>query len=96
MRLQRRRLADGRVEPVGPQHSWNADFIVSNWLLFNLQLHSDHHAQVERPFEKLPSIQEAPQLPAGYPTLVLAALVPPLWFALMDQRLPPGLAGAPA
>lgn len=94
--LRRQRLADGRVEPVGPQHSWNADFIVSNWLLFNLQLHSDHHAHVERPFETLRSIPEAPQLPAGYPTLVLAALVPPLWFALMDRRLPPGTAGAPA
>jgi alkane 1-monooxygenase len=94
--LRRRRLIDGRIEPVGPQHSWNADFIVSNWLLFNLQLHSDHHAHVERPFETLRSIPEAPQLPAGYPTLVLAALVPPLWFALMDRRLPPDPAGAPA
>ena len=86
--LRRRRHAGGRPEPVAPHHSWNADFIVSNWLLFNLQLHSDHHAHVDRPFETLRSMRQAPQLPAGYPTMVLVALVPPLWFALMDARVP--------
>lgn len=86
--LRRARLASGRPEPVAPRHSWNADFLISNWLLFNLQLHSDHHAHVERPFESLRSMPQAPQLPAGYPTMVLAALLPPLWFALMDRRVP--------
>ncbi len=86
--LRRRQLPSGRPEPVAPQHSWNADFLVSNWLLFNLQLHSDHHAHVERPFESLRSMPQAPQLPAGYPTMVLVALVPALWFALMDSRFP--------
>lgn len=86
--LRRRLLPGGRAEPVAPQHSWNADFAVSNWLLFNLQLHSDHHAHVERPYEALRSMPQAPQLPAGYPTMVLAALLPPLWFALMDPRVP--------
>jgi alkane 1-monooxygenase len=87
--LQRRRLANGRLEPVAPHHSWNADFTISNWLLFNLQLHSDHHAHVQRPFEALRTMPQAPQLPAGYPALVLVALLPPLWFALMDRRVPP-------
>lgn len=87
--LQRRRLANGRPEPVAPHHSWNADFTISNWLLFNLQLHSDHHAHVQRPFEALRTMPQAPQLPAGYPALVLVALLPPLWFALMDRRVPP-------
>jgi alkane 1-monooxygenase len=90
--LQRRRLANGRPEPVAPHHSWNADFTISNWLLFNLQLHSDHHAHVQRPFEALRTMPQAPQLPAGYPTLVLVALLPPLWFALMDRRVPPTVA----
>jgi len=95
--LRRRRLDGGRFEPVAPHHSWNADFTISNWLLFNLQLHSDHHAHVERPFEALRSMPQAPQLPAGYPTMVLVALLPPLWFALMDQRLPSnGAAGQAA
>jgi alkane 1-monooxygenase len=86
--LRRRRDAGGRYEPVLPEHSWNADFPVSNWLLFNLQLHSDHHAHVARPFEALRSMPQAPQLPAGYPTMLLVALVPPLWFRVMHPRLP--------
>jgi alkane 1-monooxygenase len=86
--LQRRRF-DDRYEPVREQHSWNADFTVSNWILFNLQLHSDHHAHMQRPYEQLRSAPMAPQLPAGYPTMVLLALVPPLWFAAMDSRIPP-------
>ncbi|MGB3427685.1 MAG: alkane 1-monooxygenase [Burkholderiaceae bacterium] len=85
--LQRRRI-DGRYEPVREEHSWNADFTVSNWVLFNLQLHSDHHAHMNRPFEQLRTVADAPQLPAGYPAMVLLALVPPLWFAVMDPRLP--------
>lgn len=85
--LQRRRV-DGRYEPVREEHSWNADFAVSNWVLFNLQLHSDHHAHMNKPFEQLQTVPTAPQLPAGYATMVLLALLPPLWFAVMDSRVP--------
>ena len=83
-----RRRVDGRYEPVREEHSWNADFAVSNWVLFNLQLHSDHHAHMNKPFEQLRTVPDAPQLPAGYPTMVLLALLPPLWFAVMDSRVP--------
>ena len=85
--LQRRRVG-GRYEPVREEHSWNADFTVSNWVLFNLQLHSDHHAHMNKPFEQLRTVADAPQLPAGYPAMILLALVPPLWFAVMDSRVP--------
>jgi alkane 1-monooxygenase len=86
--LQRRRV-DGLYEPVHERHSWNADFTVSNWILFNLQLHSDHHTHMRRPYEQLRSAPDAPQLPAGYPAMLMLALVPPLWFAAMDRRIPP-------
>jgi alkane 1-monooxygenase len=85
--LQRRRIG-GRYEPVAPRHSWDADHAVSNFLLFNLQRHADHHAEMQRPFETLRPSPDAPQLPAGYPLMIPIALVPPLWFALMDARLP--------
>lgn len=85
--LQRRRIGSG-YERVREEHSWNANYVVSNWLLFNLQLHPDHHTNVQRPFEQLRSVASAPQLPAGYPTMILLALVPPAWFAVMDRRLP--------
>jgi alkane 1-monooxygenase len=43
---------------------------------------------MNKPFEQLRTVPEAPQLPAGYPTMVLLALLPPLWFAVMDPRVP--------
>lgn len=83
----RRRREGARYEPVSIGHSWNADFAASNWFLLNLQLHSDHHAHMARPYEQLRTQREAPQLPAGYPAMVLLALVPPLWFRVMNRRL---------
>lgn len=85
--LQRQRAGE-RYEPVREEHSWNADFTFSNWILFNLQLHSDHHANMQRPYEQLRSVPTAPQLPAGYPAMTLLALIPPAWFAVMDHRIP--------
>ena len=51
--LTRRHLGGGRYEPVLPHHSWNADHRASNWLLINLQRHSDHHVKPDRRFPLL-------------------------------------------
>jgi alkane 1-monooxygenase len=85
--LERARRPDGRYEPVDERHSWNADTAVVNAFLLNLQRHSDHHAHGGTPYVGLSSAPAAPQLPAGYGTMVLLALAPPLWRAVMDPRL---------
>lgn len=87
--LERQEVGAGRYETVGPQHSWNSSYLVSNAYLFNLARHSDHHFLASRPYEMLRHWDEteAPQLPAGYPAMLLAALVPPLWFRIMDPRV---------
>jgi alkane 1-monooxygenase len=85
--LRRRRAADGRYERVGQQHSWNSSHRLSNWMTFNLQRHSHHHAQVMHHYQELEHAPAAPQLPAGYASMVLLALVPPLWRSVMDPRL---------
>ncbi len=87
--LVRRRLADGRYEPVRPHHSWNSAERASNWLLINLQRHSDHHYKPDRPFPLLQTYDEdeAPRLPAGYPVMTVAAMIPPLWRRIMDPRV---------
>jgi alkane 1-monooxygenase len=77
----------GRWEPVGPQHSWNSDHRLSRAMLFELPRHTDHHMNAGRSYSTLQSVDHAPQLPAGYPTMVLIALVPPLWFRLMNPRV---------
>lgn len=82
--LQRKRLANGRFERVQPRHSWNASHKISNWMLINLARHSDHHAYAARPFYALRHHEDVPQMPSGYGAMFLLALVPPLWFAVMD------------
>jgi alkane 1-monooxygenase len=87
--LTREHLGDGRYEHVKPHHSWNADHRVSNWLLINLQRHSDHHYKPDRRFPLLQShaADRAPQLPFGYPAMTVAAMIPPLWRRAMNPRV---------
>jgi alkane 1-monooxygenase len=84
--LQRRVGPDGRREPFGVQHAWNADHVLSNSVLANLQRHSDHHMRALTPFPELRALP-GPQLPTGYAGCIWLAAVPALWFAVMDRRL---------
>ncbi|AXI44877.1 alkane 1-monooxygenase [Sulfitobacter sp. SK012] len=87
--LTRKHLADGKYEHVQPRHSWNAAHRATNWLLINLQRHSDHHYKPDRRFPMLQTYgsSEAPQLPYGYPVMTMAAMVPPLWRRFMNPRV---------
>lgn len=104
--LRRRTLPDGRLEPVGPQHSWNTPHWFSSALTLNAPRHSDHHVNPGRIYPALRLRRDVmPCLP--YPLAVMAALslVPPLRRRVMNPRLdkwapPPGanetlLASAP-
>jgi alkane 1-monooxygenase len=87
--LTRKHLGDGKYEHVHPRHSWNASHKASNWLLINLQRHSDHHYKPDRRYPLLQTYEkdEAPQLPYGYPVMGIAALIPPLWRRMMHPRI---------
>jgi alkane 1-monooxygenase len=87
--LTRKHLGNGKYEHVQPRHSWNASHRVSNWLLINLQRHSDHHYKPSRRFPLLQTWSEAdaPQLPLGYPAMTAIALFPPLWRRHMNPRV---------
>lgn len=87
--LTRKHLGDGKYEHVLPRHSWNASQLASNWLLINLQRHSDHHYKPDRRFPLLQTYDEedAPQLPYGYPIMTMAAMIPPLWLRVMNPRV---------
>jgi len=87
--LTRKYLGDGKYEHVRPRHSWNAAQKASNWLLINLQRHSDHHYKPDRRFPLLQhhSDDAAPQLPFGYPVMTVAAMIPPLWRRIMNPRV---------
>jgi len=87
--LTRKHLGGGKYEPVMPRHSWNAAHRFSNWLLINLQRHSDHHYKPNRRFPLLQNHPEdsAPQLPFGYPVMTAVAMIPPLWRRRMNPRV---------
>jgi alkane 1-monooxygenase len=85
--IMRREVAPGKYERVNPLHSWNTSHVISNFFLFQLQRHSDHHVYAIKPYQVLNHYDESPQLPYGYPTMILIALLPPLWFAMINKRL---------
>ncbi|MEL6610215.1 MAG: alkane 1-monooxygenase [Pseudomonadota bacterium] len=87
--LTRKHLGNGKYEHVQPRHSWNASHLVSNWLLINLQRHSDHHYKPDRRFPLLQTYSEAdaPQLPYSYPVMGILVMFPTLWKRVMNPRV---------
>ncbi len=87
--LTRKHLGGGKYEHVQPRHSWNAAHKASNWLLINLQRHSDHHYKPDRRFPVLQTYGtgDAPQLPYGYPVMTMAARAPRLWRRIINPRV---------
>ncbi|MFT6152979.1 MAG: alkane 1-monooxygenase [Bermanella sp.] len=85
--LHRRQLENGKYERVNPEHSWNSNFFLTNMFLFQLQRHSDHHAYAARRYQVLRHYKNSPQLPFGYATMFVIALIPPLWKAIMNPRV---------
>jgi len=85
--LLRRKRPNGMWARCSPVDSWNSDRLVTNIFLFHLQRHSDHHANPGRRYQTLRSSKEAPQLPAGYASMILLAAIPPLWRRVMDPRV---------
>ena len=77
-------------ERVNETHSWQSDKVVSRYFLIDLSRHADHHFHASKPFNKLLSHPASPVLPGGYVSMIIPALVPPLWFWLMNKRIPAG------
>ena len=84
--LERRIGVDGRLERLGPHHSWNSARRMNNAALFNMGRHSDHHRHMARPYAGLDPLPGAAELPSGYAAALLTALVPPVWRRIMDPR----------
>jgi len=85
--LTRREVAPGRLEPVGPGHSWNAAHWYSGAMMLNAPRHSDHHMRPARAFPALEVTEEMPKLPYSLPIMAVIALAPPIWRRVMDARV---------
>ena len=94
--LLRRKLPSGALEPAGAHHSWDAPHAFSGLMMLNAPRHADHHAHPGRPYPELRLSPggRAPTLPYSLPVMASIALVPPVWFRVMDGRLKKARAAA--
>ena len=85
--LQRRKTGPSSYERALPIHSWNSNHVLGRIVLFELSRHSDHHYLASRKYQVLRHHDDAPQMPTGYPGMMLLSLIPPLWFRVMNHRV---------
>ncbi len=85
--LKRKKLPNGNYERAMPCHSWNSNHMMGRLMLFELSRHSDHHFLASRKYQILRHYDESPQLPTGYPGMMLVSFIPPLWFSIVHKEL---------
>lgn len=86
--LRRNQLPSGRFERVTEKHSWNSNHVLGRIILYELTRHSDHHFKSQKKYQILEYHDVSPQMPYGYPTSMVLSFFPPLWFAVMNKRIP--------
>ncbi|MEP2936548.1 MAG: alkane 1-monooxygenase [Gilvibacter sp.] len=86
--LSRGKTKSGRYERVSEIHSWNSNHVLGRVMLYELTRHSDHHYRASKKYQLLDCHESSPQMPFGYPTSMVLSLVPPLWFSIMNKRIP--------
>jgi len=85
--LLREKNEQGHYKRVRAHHSWNSNHVFGRLMMFNLTRHSDHHYRASKKYQILKHHHDAPQLPTGYPGMMLLSLLPPLWFRIMNPKL---------
>lgn len=85
--LSRSQKDSGQYERVQPWHSWNSNHTLGRLFLFELSRHSDHHYLASRKYQILRHHEASPQMPTGYPGMMLLSMVPPLWFMIMHNQI---------
>jgi alkane 1-monooxygenase len=85
--LSRKVSERGTYERAMPEHSWNSNHPIGRLMLFELSRHSDHHYLASRKYQILRHHENAPQMPTGYPGMMVLAHFPPLWFRIMSNQM---------
>ncbi len=85
--LTRNQIHQGIYEKVLPSHSWNSNHFLGRIMLFELTRHADHHYKASKKYQTLKHYDDCPQLPTGYPGMMLLSLIPPIWFRVMDPKV---------
>jgi alkane 1-monooxygenase len=84
--LIRKTEPSGKLEKMSHHHSWNAPFFYSSRMTLNAPNHSDHHTNPSKPYYELTSKSDIPTLPHSMTVMAVCALVPSVWFTLMNTR----------
>lgn len=82
-----RKMNGDSYERTMPAHSWNSNHPIGRLLLLELSRHSDHHYKASRKYQVLRHFDESPQMPTGYPGMMILAFISPLWFLVMHRLL---------
>jgi alkane 1-monooxygenase len=86
--LMREIKQDGSYGPIHEGLSWDADQPLGRIFLYELTRHADHHTNASKPYQVLQASYQSPKMAYGYPASIVIALIPPLWFRIMNPRIP--------
>lgn len=81
-------LERNEKQRVSELHSWQSDQPLSRFFLIDLSRHADHHYYASKPYHTLNTYEHSPELPSGYAGVFFVAVLPPLWFKVMNKRIP--------
>ncbi len=82
-----RKMQNGKYERFTDHHSWNSRHISANWSTFNLGLHAEHHQSASKHYPLLSQEEKVIEMPANYSIMLIMALIPPLWFFIMNRKI---------
>ncbi len=82
-----RKKENGKYERFSDHHSWNSRHISANWSTFNLGLHNEHHKSAGKHYPLLSQEEKILEMPSNYSIMLIMALIPPLWFYVMNPKL---------
>ena len=83
----KKEIAANKYERALPEHSWNSNYVVSRIMLFELSRHRNHHFMASRKYQLLRHHNHSPQMPTGYPGMMILAHIPPLFIYVMNRQI---------
>lgn len=70
------------------KYAWDDYSLLGYYFGFNLHVHSNHHSDVYKPFDKLGRVRGMPVVPYGTPLLMVLLILPmPIFHRIMNKRL---------
>jgi alkane 1-monooxygenase len=82
--LLRKEISENRYEKMTAKFAWHSYSTLTNYVMMNLQRHGDHHENPNLAYQELKYKSGVPIMPYSQSLMYLLAMVPPLWFKIMN------------